>query len=105
MRKGRFLLRQPAGPGPCTRAGLEAGREVVQPCADDGYGTGGGLGDSRSLVTAGLTLDKRAELLTSIPLGRIGAADEVADTVAFLAGPEAAYITGQVIRVNGGLLM
>jgi 3-oxoacyl-[acyl-carrier protein] reductase len=48
---------------------------------------------------------QRAKLLEGIPLGRIGAADEVAQTVAFLAGPEAAYITGQVIRVNGGLLM
>lgn len=48
---------------------------------------------------------QRAKLLEGIPLGRIGRADEVADTVAFLAGPEAAYITGQVIRVNGGLLM
>jgi 3-oxoacyl-[acyl-carrier protein] reductase len=48
---------------------------------------------------------QRAKLLEGIPLGRIGRADEVGDTVAFLAGPEAAYITGQVIRVNGGLLM
>ncbi len=48
---------------------------------------------------------QRAKLLEGIPLGRIGAADEVAHAVAFLAGPEAAYITGQVIRVNGGLLM
>jgi 3-oxoacyl-[acyl-carrier protein] reductase len=48
---------------------------------------------------------QRAKLLEGIPLGRIGAADEVAHTCAFLAGPEAAYITGQVIRVNGGLLM
>jgi 3-oxoacyl-[acyl-carrier protein] reductase len=48
---------------------------------------------------------QRAKLLEGIPLGRIGGAHEVADTVAFLAGPEAAYITGQVIRVNGGLLM
>jgi len=48
---------------------------------------------------------QRAKLLEGIPLGRIGTADEVAHTVAFLAGPEAAYITGQVIRVNGGLLM
>jgi 3-oxoacyl-[acyl-carrier protein] reductase len=48
---------------------------------------------------------QRAKLLEQIPLGRIGRTDEVADTVAFLAGPEAAYITGQVIRVNGGMLM
>jgi 3-oxoacyl-[acyl-carrier protein] reductase len=48
---------------------------------------------------------QRAKLLEGIPLGRIGRAEEVGDTVAFLAGPEAAYITGQVIRVNGGLLM
>jgi 3-oxoacyl-[acyl-carrier protein] reductase len=48
---------------------------------------------------------QRGKLLEQIPLGRIGRADDVADTVAFLAGPEAAYITGQVFRVNGGLLM
>ena len=48
---------------------------------------------------------QRAKLMEQIPLGRIGRADEVADTVAFLAGPEAAYLTGQVIRVNGGMLM
>jgi 3-oxoacyl-[acyl-carrier protein] reductase len=47
----------------------------------------------------------RAKLLGEIPLGRIGRAEEVADAVAFLAGPEASYITGQVLRVNGGLLM
>ena len=48
---------------------------------------------------------QRGKLLEGIPLGKIGSADDVANTVAFLAGPEAAYITGQVIRVNGGLLM
>jgi 3-oxoacyl-[acyl-carrier protein] reductase len=48
---------------------------------------------------------QRGKLLEQIPLGRIGRADEVADAVAFLAGPESAYITGQVIRVNGGMLM
>jgi len=48
---------------------------------------------------------QRAKLLEQIPLGKIGKADDVADTVAFLAGPEAGYITGQVLRVNGGMLM
>ena len=48
---------------------------------------------------------QRAKLTEQIPLGRIGRADEVADAAAFLAGPEAGYITGQVLRVNGGMLM
>jgi 3-oxoacyl-[acyl-carrier protein] reductase len=48
---------------------------------------------------------QRAKIVEQIPLGRIGAAEDVAHTVAFLAGPEGAYITGQVIRVNGGMLM
>jgi 3-oxoacyl-[acyl-carrier protein] reductase len=48
---------------------------------------------------------QRAKLLDQIPLSRIGRAEEVADAAAFLAGPEAAYITGQVLRVNGGMLM
>jgi 3-oxoacyl-[acyl-carrier protein] reductase len=45
------------------------------------------------------------ELLKLIPLGRLGEPEEVAHVVSLLASPEAAYITGQVIRVNGGLLM
>jgi 3-oxoacyl-[acyl-carrier protein] reductase len=48
---------------------------------------------------------QRAKLAEQIPLGRVGRADEVADAAAFLAGPEAGYITGQVLRVNGGMLM
>jgi len=48
---------------------------------------------------------RRPKMLEEIPLGRIGRPEDVADAVAFLAGPEAAYITGQVLRVNGGLLM
>jgi 3-oxoacyl-[acyl-carrier protein] reductase len=48
---------------------------------------------------------QRGKLLEQIPLGKIGRPEDVADAAAFLAGPEAAYITGQVLRVNGGLLM
>lgn len=47
----------------------------------------------------------RAKLVESIPLQTIGTPTQVADVVAFLAGPEASYITGQVLRVNGGMLM
>jgi 3-oxoacyl-[acyl-carrier protein] reductase len=49
--------------------------------------------------------EQRQKLLSEIPLGRVGDAREVGDAAAFLAGPEAAYITGQVLRVNGGMLM
>ena len=48
---------------------------------------------------------QRVKLLEQIPLGRIGSGDDVANAVAYLAGPEASYITGQVMRVNGGMLM
>ena len=47
----------------------------------------------------------RSEYLKIIPVGRLGTVDEVADAVSFLARPAAAYITGQVIGVNGGLYM
>jgi 3-oxoacyl-[acyl-carrier protein] reductase len=56
-------------------------------------------------MTAGLPEDRKAEILKAVPLGRYASADEVAATVAFLAGQDAAYITGAVIPVDGGLGM
>jgi 3-oxoacyl-[acyl-carrier protein] reductase len=47
----------------------------------------------------------RTEYLKVIPVGRLGTVDEVADVVAYLSRPEASYVTGQVIGVNGGLYM
>ena len=57
------------------------------------------------MTAAELPEAARAKLMDQIPLARIGHADDVANAVAFLAGPEASYITGQVLRVNGGMLM
>jgi 3-oxoacyl-[acyl-carrier protein] reductase len=47
----------------------------------------------------------RAALLSGIPLGRLGSAEEVAHAVVFLASPQAGYITGTELHVNGGMLM
>jgi 3-oxoacyl-[acyl-carrier protein] reductase len=56
-------------------------------------------------MTAQLPAKLQEEFLHSIPLGRFGHCEEVAALVAFLAGPDAGYITGQVMSVNGGLYM
>jgi 3-oxoacyl-[acyl-carrier protein] reductase len=56
-------------------------------------------------MTAALADDKKAAILAGVPLGRLGSADEVAAAVTFLASDDAAYITGAVIPVDGGLGM
>jgi len=56
-------------------------------------------------MTNGLSDAAKATLLASIPLGRLGQAEEVAHAVAFLASPLAAYITGTELHVNGGMFM
>lgn len=56
-------------------------------------------------MTAELSEDRKNQIVGNIPLARYGSASEVADAVAFLASPEAAYITGSVIPVDGGLGM
>ena len=48
---------------------------------------------------------QKSALLTRVPAGRLGHADEIAATVAFLASDEAAYITGATVHVNGGMAM
>lgn len=55
------------------------------------------------MTDAALQDEARKALLSQIPLGRIGLPQEVAEAVAFLASPAASYITGHVLRVNGGL--
>src|SRR5205814_1677025 len=57
------------------------------------------------MTRASVTEENQKKLAEMIPLGRVGTAQDVAETVAFLASDAAAYITGQVLRVNGGLYM
>lgn len=56
-------------------------------------------------MTAALGEDRLKELTAQVPLARMATADEIAGAVEFLAGPDAAYITGAVIPVDGGLGM
>lgn len=56
-------------------------------------------------MTAQLDEERRAEILSAIPAGRYAAPDEIAAAVSFLAGPDAGYITGAVIPIDGGLGM
>ncbi|MDH4353085.1 MAG: 3-oxoacyl-ACP reductase FabG [Actinomycetota bacterium] len=56
-------------------------------------------------MTAELTEERQAEIVGQVPLGRYAQPDEVAGVVSFLAGEDAAYVTGAVIPVDGGLGM
>ncbi|MBS0439714.1 MAG: 3-oxoacyl-ACP reductase FabG [Proteobacteria bacterium] len=56
-------------------------------------------------MTRALTDDQRAALLPNIALGKLGAAQDIADAVLFLASPSANYITGETLHVNGGMYM
>ena len=56
-------------------------------------------------MTEVLGEEQRKALLGQVPLGRLGAPEDIAHAVAFLASPEAAYITGETLHVNGGMYM
>jgi 3-oxoacyl-[acyl-carrier protein] reductase len=56
-------------------------------------------------MTGALGEAQKTSLLAQVPLGRLGSPEDVAAAVAFLAGPEAAYITGETLHVNGGMYM
>lgn len=62
-------------------------------------------GPVETAMTAALDDKRLAELTAAVPLARIATPDEIAGVVAFLASPDAAYITGAVIPVDGGLGM
>jgi 3-oxoacyl-[acyl-carrier protein] reductase len=56
-------------------------------------------------MTEKMTEEARQTLSGQIPLGRLGVPDDVAGAVAYLASEEAAYVTGTVLNVSGGLLI
>ncbi|MES1187016.1 MAG: 3-oxoacyl-[acyl-carrier-protein] reductase [Myxococcales bacterium] len=56
-------------------------------------------------MTGALTEEQKASINSAIPLGRTGKPEEIAAAVVYLASDEAAYVTGQALRVNGGMYM
>jgi 3-oxoacyl-[acyl-carrier protein] reductase len=56
-------------------------------------------------MTDALSEAQRAAILSQVSLGRLGAAQDIAHAVAFLASDAAGYITGETLQVNGGLYM
>ncbi len=56
-------------------------------------------------MTEALTEAQKEAILRAIPLGYVGAPEDVASVVAFLASPASRYMTGQVLGVNGGMYM
>jgi len=64
-----------------------------------------GPGYIETEMTGALPEAVRAELLSKIPLGRLGRTEEVADVACFLASPRAGYVTGQAWTVDGGMVM
>ncbi len=56
-------------------------------------------------MTDKLTDEQKTNLLTGVPMGRMGTSDEIAAAAVYLASPEAGYVTGQTLHVNGGMAM
>ena len=74
-----------------------ASRNITVNCVAPGF--------IETAMTDALDDKQKEAILTNVPAGRLGQADEIASAVAFLASDEAAYITGQTIHVNGGMAM
>jgi len=56
-------------------------------------------------MTGALTEAQKAQLLARVPMGRLGASEDIAAAVLYLASAEASYVTGQTLHVNGGMAM
>ena len=89
--------------GRIARIAPEGGEEAREVVDVSGLAVAPGFIDTD--MTAALTDAARTAALGAIPMGRMGAPEDVARAVAFLAGDCAAYITGQVLAVDGGMSM
>lgn len=74
-----------------------ASRGITVNCIAPGFIT--------TAMTDKLTEDQKAKILTQVPAGRMGAAEEIGAAALYLASPEAAYVTGATLHVNGGMAM
>ena len=74
-----------------------ASRGITVNCVAPGFIT--------TAMTEKLTDDQKAGILTQVPAGRMGEADEISAAVLYLSSPEAAYVTGSTLHVNGGMAM
>jgi 3-oxoacyl-[acyl-carrier protein] reductase len=74
-----------------------ASRGITVNCVAPGFIT--------TAMTDKLNDDQRARILTQVPAGRMGEPGEIAAAVLYLASPEAAYVTGATLHVNGGMAM
>ena len=74
-----------------------ATRGVTVNCVSPGF--------VKSAMTDKLSEEQKDRILSSVPMGRMGNANEIAAAILFLASEEASYITGQTIHVNGGMVM
>jgi 3-oxoacyl-[acyl-carrier protein] reductase len=74
-----------------------AARGVTVNCVAPGF--------IETAMTAALNEKQRQAILNSVPAGRLGSSDDVAAAVLYLASDEAAYVTGQTLHVNGGMIM
>ena len=73
------------------------GRGITVNCVAPGF--------IATAMTEALTDDQRARILAQVPAGRMGTPEEIAAAVLYLASPEAAYVTGATLHVNGGMAM
>ncbi len=77
--------------------GEVAARNITVNCVAPGF--------IESPMTDVLTEAQKAAILSGVPIGRLGAASEIAAAVVYLASSEAAYVTGETLHVNGGMAM